>query len=78
MFGSHAWGAAPRCSDLDLLVWQTSLPPLERIGRVPRTLGELPWGVEPVVLTPAELEEERRRLPFLRSVLKEARLVYEP
>lgn len=77
LFGSYARGTATRRSDLDLLVlWETSLSPLERIGQVLLALRELPWVIEPVVLTPAEFEE-RRDLPFLRGVLKEAKLLYE-
>ncbi|RDI96147.1 nucleotidyltransferase domain-containing protein [Meiothermus sp. QL-1] len=77
LFGSHARGTATRRSDVDLLVlWETPLPPLERIGQVLLALRELPWVVEPVVLTPAEFEA-RRHLPFLRSVIEEAKLLYE-
>ncbi|RIH83320.1 Nucleotidyltransferase domain protein [Meiothermus luteus] len=77
LFGSHARGTATRRSDLDLLVlWETPLSPLERIGTVLSALKDLPWVVEPVVLTPAELEN-RRDLPFLKGVLKEAKLLYE-
>ncbi len=77
LFGSHARGTATKRSDLDLLVlWETALPPLERIGQVLWALRELPWVVEPVVLTPSEFEE-RRNLPFLRGVLREAQLLYE-
>lgn len=77
LFGSHARGTATRRSDLDLLVlWETPLSPLERIGQILLALRELPWVMEPVVLTPAEFEE-RRDLPFLKGVLKEAKLLYE-
>jgi predicted nucleotidyltransferase len=77
LFGSHARGSSTSRSDLDLLVlWETDLPPLERIGRVLWALRELPVVVEPVVLTPKEFQE-RRELPFLRGVMKEARLIYE-
>jgi len=77
LFGSRARGAATRRSDLDLLVlWETDLPHLERIGRVLWALRDLPVVVEPVVLTPEEFQD-RRELPFLRGVMKEARLLYE-
>ena len=36
----------------------------------------MPVVVEPVVLTPQEFQD-RRELPFLRGVMKEARLLYE-
>lgn len=77
LFGSHARGTATRRSDLDLLVlWQTELPPLERMGRVLWALRDLPWPVEAIVLTPQEFGN-RRELPFLRGVMKEAKLIYE-
>jgi predicted nucleotidyltransferase len=77
LFGSHARGTATRRSDLDLLIfWETDLPPLERIGQVLWALRDLPFPVEAVVLTPQEFEN-RRELPFLRGVLKEAKLIYE-
>lgn len=77
LFGSHARGTATRRSDLDLLVlWETDLPPLERIGQVLWALRDLPFAVEAVILTPQEFAN-RRELPFLRGVMKEAKLIYE-
>lgn len=77
LFGSWARGSATSRSDLDLLVvWQTDLPPIERIGRVLQVLKDAPLPVEPVVYTPEEFVR-RLDLPFLRGVLKEARLLYE-
>ena len=77
LFGSYARGTATRRSDLDLLVlWPTELPPLERLGRVLWALRDLPLPVEAIVLTPQEFAS-RRELPFLRGVMKEARLIYE-
>jgi predicted nucleotidyltransferase len=77
LFGSYARGTATRRSDLDLLVlWPTELPPLERLGQVLWALRDLPLPVEAIVLTPQEFAS-RRELPFLRGVMKEARLIYE-
>lgn len=77
LFGSHARGTADRCSDLDLLVVaRTDLPPLARIGLVLELLHDAPLPVEALVLTPEELAE-RRELPFLQGVLREARPIYE-
>lgn len=77
LFGSYARGTATRHSDLDLLIlWDTELPPLARIGEVLLALKDLELTVEPVVLTPSEFAE-RRALPFLRSVMQEAKLIYE-
>ena len=77
LFGSHARGTADRRSDLDLLVVaRTSLPPLERIGLVLELLKDAPLPVEALVLTPEEFQE-RRDLPFLQGVLREAKPLYE-
>jgi len=77
LFGSHARGTATRRSDVDLLVlWETDLPPLERMGQVLWALRDLPLPVEAIVLNQQEFAS-RRELPFLRSVIKEAKLIYE-
>lgn len=77
LFGSHARGTPTRRSDLDLLVlWNTNLPPLERIGQVLWALRDLPMPVEAIVLTPQEFQS-RCEGPFLRGVMKEARRIYE-
>lgn len=77
LFGSHARGTADRRSDLDLLVVaRTPLPPLARLELVLNLLADAPLPVEPLVLTPEELAE-RRELPFLKGVLREAKPLYE-
>ena len=77
LFGSRARGTATRRSDLDLLlVCETADGPLERIGRVLRLLQDSPWPVEPVVLTPGELEAMSHR-PFIRRMLAAGRVLYE-
>lgn len=77
LFGSWARGTATRRSDVDLLViWATDVAPLERIGRVLAALKDAPVPVEPLVYTPAEFAA-RSELPFLRRVLREARVLYE-
>jgi len=77
LFGSRARGTATRRSDLDLLlVCETRDGPLERIGRVLRLLQDSPWPVEPVVLTPGELEAMSHR-PFIRRILAEGLVLYE-
>lgn len=76
LFGSRARGTADLRSDLDLLlVWPTPLAPLDRIGRVLEALKDLPLPVDAIVLTPEELEE-RKELPILAGILKEAKLIY--
>jgi predicted nucleotidyltransferase len=77
LFGSRARGTATRRSDLDLLlVCETPAGPLERIERVLRLLQDSPWPVEPVVLTPGELQSMSHR-PFIRRILAEGRILYE-
>jgi len=59
LFGSHARGTATQHSDLDLLVlWETDLPPLERIGQVDGRPGSLDAGP----LTP---EDEKKVHAFI-------------
>ena len=77
LFGSHARGTATRRSDLDLLlVWETSLPILERIGQVLELLADAPCAVEPLCYTPDELERIRDR-PFIRSILADRQVLHE-
>lgn len=77
LFGSFARGEAGRRSDLDLIiVWQTDLGPLERIGRALQLLADAPRPVDVLVYTPAEFAE-RADLPFLRGILREAKVLYE-
>jgi uncharacterized protein len=77
LFGSFARGTASRTSDIDLLVvWETTLPALERIGRVLTLLKDAPRPLEVVVYTPREFRE-RQGLPFLRTILQEGKVLYE-
>jgi predicted nucleotidyltransferase len=77
LFGSLARGTATRRSDIDFcLVWDTALPPLERIGRVLEALSDAPRPVEAVVYTPAELERMAHS-PFVRRILREGRVLHE-
>lgn len=77
LFGSFARGSQSRSSDIDLLVvWDTDLRPVERIGRVFDLLVDAPRPVEPIVYTPAEFAYNSD-LPFLRGIIQEARVLYE-
>lgn len=77
LFGSWARGTATRKSDIDLLVvWETELAPVARIGLVLDLLADSPWPVEAVVYTPRELEAVRRR-PFVQRAFSEGRMLYE-
>jgi predicted nucleotidyltransferase len=72
LFGSYARGTADQQSDLDLLVVaNTQLPPLTRIGLVLELLADAPLPIDALVLTPEELKE-RRELPFLKEILEES------
>jgi predicted nucleotidyltransferase len=77
LFGSFAKGQAGRRSDIDLIVvWNTDLGPLDRIGLVLELLADAPRPVDVLIYTPTEFAE-RSELPFLRGILREARLLYE-
>lgn len=80
LFGSYAYGAPNRDSDVDLLIVKdTSAPPLERRVQVRRLLRDpkrtIP--IEIVVLTPEEL---RKRLAigdqFFMDILERGELLY--
>jgi predicted nucleotidyltransferase len=80
LFGSYASGRHTEDSDLDMLIIKrTRRPFFKRLYDV-RTLAEpvlagCPF--DPIVLTPAELEERLTRGDqFLRSILDEGRQVY--
>jgi len=77
VFGSRARGTATRKSDLDLmLVYQTSQPPLDRIGEILQLLSDCPWPLEVVAYTPEELENIQDR-PFIKKIQQEGKVIYE-
>ncbi|WP_416672227.1 nucleotidyltransferase domain-containing protein [Egbenema bharatensis] len=77
LFGSWARGTASRHSDIDLfIVWNTAIPPLERIGQVLSLLQDSPLPIEVIVYTLDELEQ-RCYSPFIRRVLSEGKVLYE-
>ncbi len=77
LFGSCARGTATRKSDVDLLVvWESQDPPLERIGQLLEMLADGPRPVEAIAYTSQELDA-RRGSPFIRSILREGRVLYE-
>ena len=74
---SSARGTASRRSDIDLfVVWDTPLPPLERIGRILSELRDAPRAVEAIVYTPRELKE-RGDSRFIRRILAEGKVLHE-
>jgi uncharacterized protein len=77
LFGSWARGTASRRSDIDLLIiWETSTPPLDRIGIVLTLLKDAPRSIDAIVYTPSELRH-RANSPFIRQVLQEGVILYE-
>ncbi len=77
LFGSFARGTATRRSDIDLcLVWDTKLPPLERIGKVLTLLKDAPRPVEAVAYTPDDLTRMSTS-PFVRRIQEEGKVLYE-
>lgn len=60
LFGSYAYGQPDEDSDIDLLVvMDTSLPFLERMNLVRRTIGRVGLPMDIFVLTPEEFEETK-------------------
>lgn len=77
LFGSWARGEATRRSDVDLfVVWQSSLGPLDRIGKVLDTLPDAPFSVDAIVYTPEEVARCQHR-PFIAQLLREGKVIYE-
>ncbi len=62
MFGSYARGDFNEWSDVDVLIVAERLPrrPLDRLRAVEECLNRYPH-VEPIIVTPEELERMRRR-----------------
>ena len=79
LFGSHAWGAPDRDSDLDLLVIvpESEQPPTLRAVRAHRCLRGIPFPVDVMVKTRAEVERGRHVPSSLISeVLERGRVLY--
>lgn len=77
LFGSWACGDATRRSDIDLfVVCQSSLNPIERIGKVLEILIDSPRAVDAIVYTPEELSRCKDK-PFIAQLLKEGKVLYE-
>ncbi|MEZ0395977.1 MAG: nucleotidyltransferase domain-containing protein, partial [Anaerolineales bacterium] len=78
LFGSYAYGQPTPDSDVDLLVvWDTHLPPRQRVVEVSRLLYPRPFPVDILVKTPQELETESRENFFLREILQKGAVLYE-
>jgi predicted nucleotidyltransferase len=76
VFGSYAQGRRDLFTDLDVLVvWDTDLPPLERLAALYRLL-HLPVDLDLVCYTPAELEAARDR-PLFRRIASEEVVILE-
>ncbi len=61
LFGSHAWGAPHESSDVDLMVIvrESAEPPIKRMQRAHRCLGDLDMSKDIFVQTRAEFESYR-------------------
>ena len=79
LFGSHATGHSQWDSDLDLLVvWQTDLPPLERVLETRRLLAGIDCPLDIVVYTPTELDYWKQApSSFASQILAEGTTLYE-
>lgn len=79
LFGSYARGEATDRSDVDLLVVaETDLPPHKRAVALYKEFRPYPFGMDIVVYTPGEVQEQRKSdLSFVSTVLREGRTLYE-
>jgi len=79
VFGSHARGEAGARSDVDILVVADSnRPRYERAVPIYRAVADLPWELDILVYTPAEVREwSRVDQAFVTSALREGRVLYE-
>lgn len=77
MFGSAARGQARTTSDLDLIVvMQTDLPFIERFGPLWRRTKPA-TAVDLLVYTPQEFEQLIQNRPFIRSAVREGKILYD-
>lgn len=80
LFGSYAYGSPHADSDLDLLILkETDETPRQRRFVVRKLLWQLPIdkAVEPLVLTPTELEQRlRRKDQFIQEIIARGRVLY--
>jgi predicted nucleotidyltransferase len=79
LFGSRARGDSLSDSDIDLLLeMDTTLPFYERIRAVQQIFGIRPWSMDVIVLTPAEMNEQRRhRNSIVTQAERHGRVLYE-
>ena len=79
LFGSHAWGAPDEDSDLDLLVIvpDSEQPPTLRAVRAHRCLRDIPFPVDVLVKTRAEIERGSLvPASLVREVLERGKVLY--
>lgn len=80
LFGSQAWGAPGKDSDIDVLVivTESTETPIARAIRGYRALGELPTPIDVLVKTRAEFERYRTLPASLEyQIVKKGRLLYD-
>ncbi|PWH11965.1 MAG: nucleotidyltransferase domain-containing protein [Anaerolineae bacterium] len=77
LFGSYAYGNPTPDSDVDLLVvWDTDLPPRQRVQVVSRLLYPRSFPVDILVKTPEELQQELPHNFFLREIVSRGKVIY--
>lgn len=79
LFGSHAWGAPDEDSDLDLLVIvpDSEQPPTLRAVRAHRCLRGIPFPVDVLVKTRAEVERGSHvPASLISEVLERGKVLY--
>lgn len=79
LFGSHAYGAPTRDSDLDLFVEvPTRQRPHTRHRLIDQLLDPRPCGIDLVVKTPQELRRTLQDFnPCVEEILRKGRVLYE-
>jgi predicted nucleotidyltransferase len=79
LFGSHAWGSPSRHSDVDLLVIvpHSADRPAQRATSAYRCLRDVPFPLDVLVKTRAEVEQARRvRTSLVSEIFRNGQVLY--
>jgi len=79
LFGSYAYGTPNQDSDIDLLIIkETKERPIDRRVTVSKIIYDpkLRLSIEPIVITPEEINRQGMKDPFFREILTRGRILY--
>ena len=79
LFGSYAYGTPNQDSDIDLLIIkETKERPIDRRVAVSKIIYDpkLRVSIEPIVITPEEINQQGMKDPFFREILTRGRTLY--